>query len=120
MIYRLPSQGFVWAGATESCFSHRGAVSATCVILAAEARNEGKVTLGDLGAERQKRCMLLISEGEKGCVNAKDRWIGLKHVYFMSVFLCLGSIYVNTIQWRKVCVYNMIQMSETNNYAHWC
>lgn len=49
MIYRLPSQGFVWAGAAESCFSHRGAVSATCVILAAEARSEGKVTLGDLG-----------------------------------------------------------------------
>lgn len=93
---------------------------ATCVILAAEARSEGKMTSGDFGGERQRRCMLLISEGEKGGENAKDRWIGPKHVYFMSVLLHLGSISVNTVQWREVCIYNMIQMSESSNCAHWC
>lgn len=85
MIYRVPSQGFVWAGAAKTCFSHSAAVLATCVVLAAEARSEGKATSGDFGGERQRRYMLLISEGEKGGVNAKDRWIGLKCVYFMSL-----------------------------------
>lgn len=87
MIYRLSSQGLLWAGAAESCFSHRAAVSATCVTLAAGARSEGKVTSGDLEGERQRRCMLLISEGEKGGVNSKDRWIGLKHVWFLSTIM---------------------------------
>lgn len=29
--------------------------------------------------------------------------------------LCLGSISVNTIQWRKVCVYNMVQMPKCSS-----
>lgn len=92
MISRLTSQGFVWTGAAKSCFSYRAAVSATCAILPAEARTEGKATSEDFGGKRQRRCTLLISERGKGDINAKGRWIGLKHVYFKSVLLCLGSI----------------------------
>lgn len=60
--------------------------------------------------------MLLISEGENGGLNAKGRWVGLKHVFLflkhVRVLLCWGSISVNTVGWRKVCIYSMIQMSE--------
>lgn len=64
----------------------------TCAILAPEARSEGKATSGDFGGEGQRRCVLLISDEDKGGENAKDRWIGLNHVYFMSGLLCLGRI----------------------------
>lgn len=98
---------------------------ASCIILAAEARSEGKVTSGDFGGERQRTHMLLISEGEKGGVNAKDRWIGLNHVYFMSVFYVWEAFllipysrekFVFLIRYRCLNQINMLIGVEVNAY----